>query len=349
MLDQGHQNYIGYEFLRIGRHNIPALSKYLWSAAIVGILISSLQILLIVIFMYTDILAFLLGEASTGHVDLVRSAGFALIFQGILWLTQVTIIGLLVRVLTPFGYYPRVAWWAFFYAIVAAVSPLTAVVMGADLLMASLVLTLSCLATGLVTYLDLFKLLKKERIRFIKPSLALGYSNFRKSLPLLGKSLFENVRQQGVRLVLAPLAGPAALAAFSTMRTGANVALQGLNTIVNPILPDLMRFLHDRDQPRSEAAFSTIWVVVVAQMAPGVVILQTRDGTLFRFLDPWENYVRSLSFCNAVGGGARLCCAYSTRDGCCDREQFDEASTVVVRHSRDDRIRSFDFICTDHR
>jgi O-antigen/teichoic acid export membrane protein len=103
----------------------------------------------------------------------------------------------------------------------------------------------------------------------------LGYSNFLKSLPILGKSLFENVRQQGVRLVLAPLTGPVGLAAFSTMRTGANVALQGLNTIINPLLPDLIRFLHDRDQPRSEAAFSTVWVVVVAFMAPGVVILQT--------------------------------------------------------------------------
>jgi len=283
MLDMGHQNFMGYEFLRIGRENIPVLSKYLWSAMIVGILISSLQILLMVIFMYTDILAFLLGAAGIDQVDLVRSAGFALIFQGILWLVQVTIGGLMVRVLAPFGYYPRMAWWSFFYAIIAAVSPLTAVVMGADLLMASLVLTLSCFTTGLFLYVDLFRLLKRERIRFIKPSLALGYSNFSKSLPLLGKSLFENVRQQGVRLILAPLAGPAALAAFSTMRTGANVALQGLNTIVNPLLPDLMRFLHDRDQPRSEAAFSTIWVVVVALMAPGVVILQLIMEPFFVF------------------------------------------------------------------
>ncbi len=95
--------------------------------------------------MYTGILAFLLGAAGTEPVDLVRSAGFALIFQGILWLIQVTIGGLMVRVLAAFGYYPRMAWWAFSYAIIAAVSPLTAVVMGADLLMASLVLTLSCL------------------------------------------------------------------------------------------------------------------------------------------------------------------------------------------------------------
>jgi O-antigen/teichoic acid export membrane protein len=144
-------------------------------------------------------------------------------------------------------------------------------------------LAVGSVTLGLFLYIDLFRLLKKERIRFAKPSFPLGYSNFKKSLPLLGKSLFENVRQQGVRLVLAPLAGPVALAAFSTMRTGANVALQGLNTIVNPIVPDLMRFLHERDQPRSEAAFSTIWIVVVALMAPGVVILQLIMEPFFVF------------------------------------------------------------------
>jgi O-antigen/teichoic acid export membrane protein len=77
-----------------------------------------------------------------------------------------------------------------------------------------------------------------------------------------------------VRLILTPLAGPVGLVAFSTMRTGANVALQGLNTIVNPLVPDLMRFLHARDQSRTESAFATIWILVIAVMAPGVVVLQ---------------------------------------------------------------------------
>ncbi len=109
----------------------------------------------------------------------------------------------------------------------------------------------------------------------------IGFVNFKKSLPLLGKSLFENVRQQGVRLILTPLAGPIGLVAFSTMRTGANVALQGLNTIVNPLLPDLMRFLHARDQKRTESAFATIWILVIALMAPGVVVLQALIEPLY--------------------------------------------------------------------
>ena len=35
-----------------------------------------------------------------------------------------------------------------------------------------------------------------------------------------------------------------------------------------------MRFLHARDQPRTESAFATIWILVIAVMAPGIVILQ---------------------------------------------------------------------------
>ena len=275
MLDLGHQNYVGYELLRLGRNNMLKLCKIFWSALIVGVMISFGQIFLTAVFSLTNILPFLIGESTVIDYDLIRSAGIALILLSVSWFLVMTVPGLIVRVLSVFGHYPRLAWWGFIYAIISAAAPLIAVVMGGDLLMASVAFTAGSLMFTCIQSVDLLRLLKREKIKFIKPSLALGYSNFLKSLPILGKSIFENVRQQGVRLVLAPLAGPIGLAAFSTMRTGANVALQGLNTIMNPLLPDLMRFLHERDQARSEAAFATIWIVVVALMAPGVVILQT--------------------------------------------------------------------------
>ncbi len=283
MLDLGHQNYMGFEFLRIGSKNILDLSKALWSAIVVSILISLFQVLLIVLFFFTGIMTFLLGESGANDLDLINAAGVVLLLQGVTWLAVISFSGLIVRALAVFGYYPRMAWWGFVYTIIAAVAPLIAVVMGGDLLMAGIAMTLGAFFYGLIFYVDLYKLLKKVRIKLVKPSVALGISNFRKSTPLLGKALFENVRQQGVRLVLAPLAGATGLAAFSTMRTGANMALQGLNTIVNPMLPDLTRFLHDRDQARSEAAFATVWIVVVAFIAPGVVVLQIVIEPLFLF------------------------------------------------------------------
>lgn len=283
MLDLGHQNYMGFEFLKFGRKDMVTLCKSFWSALVVGIIISLFQILFVALFYYTGILTWLLGASATDDMQMVKEAGIALGLLGVSWLVVMTIPGLMVRVLAPFGHYPRMAWWGFIYAIISAAGPLIAVAMGGGLLMAAIAFTLGSFFYTAVLCVDLLRLLRRERIRFIRPSLALGYSNFVMSIPILGKSLFENVRQQGVRLVLAPLAGPVGLAAFSTMRTGANVALQGLNTIINPLLPDLMRFLHNRDQARSEAAFATIWIVVVALLSPGVVILQILVEPLFIF------------------------------------------------------------------
>lgn len=283
MLDYGYQTYVAYEFLRLGRKNLPSLAKSLWSSVIFGAFIGVFQLLLIGIFIFVDAIPFLLGEDKAGDAGLVHGAGIALFLQGITWLIVNTIPGLLVRALAVFGYFHRTAWWSFAYVILTAIGPLIAVIMGADLLGASIVLAICAHAYALALYFQLFRWLKLEGIKLIKPSIVLGYTNLKASLPLLGKSILENVRQQGVRLLLAPIAGATGLAAFSTMRTGANVALQGLNTIINPLVPDLMRFLHDRDQPRSEAAFATIWIVVVAFLAPGIVVLQVVIEPLYLF------------------------------------------------------------------
>jgi O-antigen/teichoic acid export membrane protein len=274
MLDSGHQNFLAYEFLRLGVTDRVVLGKYLWSGMATGLMICTFQIVLIVVFVYTGTLGFLLGELDAADGTLLYSAGIALFFQGLSWLLFATLPGLIGRALAGFGYFPRMAWWGVVAALMNAFTPVIAVVMGADLIITALVVFIGAGVYSLPLYIDLLKILKKEKIGFVRPSFYTGFQNFTKSLPLLGKSLFENVRQQGVRLIITPMAGPVGLVAFSTMRTGANVALQGLNTIVNPLAPDLMRFLHARDQPRTESAFATIWILVIAVMAPGVVILQ---------------------------------------------------------------------------
>ena len=281
MFDLGHQNFLAYEFLRLAHKDRVALRKYLWSGIVVGLIICLIQIILIVIFIFSGTLDFLLGESGIKNSSLLNSASVALFIQGLAWMVFATSPGLIGRALAAFGYFPRTAWWGVVAVTATALAPLMAVIMGADLVITSVVLAIGTGVYSIPIYIDLFKLLKKEKIGFVKPSLSTGYTNFRKSLPLLGKSLFENVRQQGVRLILTPLSGPVGLVAFSTMRTGANVALQGLNTIVNPLLPDLMRFLHARDQSRTESAFATIWILVIAVMAPGVVILQALIEPLY--------------------------------------------------------------------
>jgi O-antigen/teichoic acid export membrane protein len=89
------------------------------------------------------------------------------------------------------------------------------------------------------------------------------------------------VRHQGVRLALVPMTGVSEMAAFSTMRTGANFALQGLSTITVPVMPELMRYLVARDQPRMESTFAIVWLVLCAVLSPVVLVIQALAPELF--------------------------------------------------------------------
>jgi len=281
MIDLGHQTYLGYEFLRFGRNDLKELSRYLWSGVSIGMGIGTLQILLILILIHTGALPYLLGDNQVQQQTIITDAGTVLLLQGIVWLIASSTGGLLLRALEPYGYFPRMAWWGVCSTFVQNVAPAVAVFFGAGLLTAGIVLAVASLIANIPIFMDMFYLMRKEGIRFSVPSLKLGYKNFLRSTAVAGKLLLENARQQGVRIVLAPMSGAASLAAFSTMRTGSNVALQGLNTITNPLMPDLMRYLHSRDQVHSVAAFGTVWIVVVALLAPAVVILQAFVEPLF--------------------------------------------------------------------
>jgi O-antigen/teichoic acid export membrane protein len=281
MIDMGHQTYLAYEFLRFDKSNSQKLSKYLWSGVAIGMGIGIVQIVFILVIINTDAFPFLLGGSGQQHSSVIEEAGIVLLLQGGVWLVNSSVGGLFVRALEAYGYFPRMAWWGVFITFIQNIAPAIAVTLGAGLLTAGIVIATVSVVFNIPVFYDMFYLMRKEGIKISRPSLELGLRNFLRSIAIAGKLLLENARQQGVRIVLAPLSGAAGLAAFSTMRTGSNVALQGLNTITNPLMPDLMRFLHARDQLHTEAAFGTVWIVLVALMAPAVVILQAVIEPLF--------------------------------------------------------------------
>ena len=274
LIDLGYHEFLMYEFMRIGRDDLTQLRRYLWSGLLGSLLIGALQTVVVALLLATDMLPALFGSVELAEPGLLREGGVALLLFSLSWALCNSASGLMFKVLLPFGYYPRMAWWNLGLSVFVAASSVASVVLGAGLQGTALVMTAATiLFTGLI-YVDLLRLLRREGITYCRPSLVLGYHNFVRSLAVSGKSGLENLRQQGIRLFLPALVGTTGLATFSTLRTGSNLALQGLNTIVQPLMPELMRFLHQRDQERCEAAFGTIWIIVVALMAPAIVVLQ---------------------------------------------------------------------------
>lgn len=283
IIDTSYQNFLGYEFLRVGNDKNKSIA-YLFSSSLpVGIMIGLLDLIGLV-----GSLTFVQHwPAWLGHPAFLDSHHFhelaiALIAQSVAWLLFGTIGGIAVRVVAPFGYYPRMAWWGVVALICTAIIPALAVLCGAGIRGAGIAYAVSIVAYNIPQFCDFRNILRREKIYLVRPDILLGLRLLLRSQILTLKSLLEMLRQQGARLVLAPLVGASQLAAFATMRTGANTALQGLGTVTNPLMPELMRFLNQRDQARTEAAFSTVWIVLVAVMAPSVVLLQIAAVPLFK-------------------------------------------------------------------
>jgi O-antigen/teichoic acid export membrane protein len=274
-LDLGYQEYLGYEFLRIGKTNTVLIGKYLSAGVLMGFALGLLQILIVLAIYALGLIVALFGESTVlfDHAT-AEQVCLVLLMQGLAWLIFGSVGGILNRALYVFGHFPRMAWWGVLSSIAVNLAPALAVWMGADLMHTGIVMALARIGSNIPVWIDMILLFNREGVKPGYPSWILGWKNFVQSLYLCVAGLLENMRHQGARMLLTPLAGAAGLAAFSTMRTGTNVAMQGLHTITHPLMPELMGFLHRRDQVRSDVAFGTIWVVTVIVLGPAMVLIQ---------------------------------------------------------------------------
>jgi len=278
-LDRGYNDFLQYEFLKLGHDKRADISSMLWSGVFVTALISFIELLIISVIAFQPNIGYILGISE--HIGpLANQIAWALIAQWIAW-SFTSIVGLFLRSLSVFGYFPRMSWWNVILAIVTSVCPIIAVINGQSLIYASLYSLGGTLAILVIQFIDVNRLLKREQLSLNDFSIKNGFKEYVNSIGLSGRYFLENFRQQGIRLLLAPVAGAAGLAAFSTIRTGANVALQGLATITNPLMPELMRFIHQREQKKIEASFDTIWLVLIIGLAPAVLFIQTIAPELF--------------------------------------------------------------------
>ncbi|MBB3836419.1 O-antigen/teichoic acid export membrane protein [Runella defluvii] len=299
IFERSHQTFLGFEFLKIKNTDVNNLNKTISSGILIGLLLGFIQCLAVLLLIKCDFLRHIFVSISSLNL---QTAGYVLFILTLSNLLSSSVGGILVRAVTPFGYYPRMAWWGILSTFSAAFFPLFAVTKGGDLITVSIVTLLSTFISSLFIYFDLYLILKRENIRLVNFSLQEGITNLRNSTIVAIKEFFDNIRQQGTRTLISPFLSPNKFVTFTTIRTGSNIALQGLNTVVNPLMPELVKFLHQKDQDKVNSSISVLWAIVILFMSPAVTILQvyveplyliwTRNKTSF---DPYLFSLLSIS------------------------------------------------------
>lgn len=280
LISAAHQQYTYAEVMKCGPDARDAVRRLYLSSVGVAYLIALAE--------FGAILG--LGPQVVSAAMPADSAGTAatvvalLVLYSLLNLIFMPFGAITAQTITVYGQYPRTAAWGLFDTGMVVFAPAVAVAFGADLMTAGLVQVAAHAVAALLTAIDLvrlarrFGLLARQRIDW-----RLGLRNALGCLPLAGRSFIESFRQQGFRILLGANAGAVAVTALATTRTFANVLHQGLSTITAPLMPELMRYVVNRDQDRMEGAFAIVWLCLFALLVPGVLVLCLLAEPVFMF------------------------------------------------------------------
>jgi O-antigen/teichoic acid export membrane protein len=270
IIDIAHQDYVGFEMMKLRFDDRQKRSNLLSSSlpwgGVTGIILLGVG----GVSAFTEWGSHLLGRYVGDENQVV---GIIIICYVATW-SLYKPLGLIGRALVSVGHFPRNAWWSVAISAVGSLAPAIAVSQGYGIGGAAAAnIAALAVVNGAICF-DFRRTLKREGISLRKPNFKIGYRDFSRSHALAIVQLNEMLQQTGFRLVLLPFVGPASLALFSTLRTVANIVQQGINVLINPGTPELMRFVAVRDAGRTSAMMCLMWLLIVFLFAPAVVVLQ---------------------------------------------------------------------------
>jgi O-antigen/teichoic acid export membrane protein len=274
IFDTAHQSYLENHFLAIGKTDMKALRTALFSAIPTGIVLSLIQLGLLLLGKHLGWFEFLTDLNQPSDAELSHEAFTVLLVWMLVWMATLSAAGLVTRLLSALGHFSRFAWWGLAFVIASAVIPVITLVRGGSLLQVGLTQAAVTVIYNVFWFMDAIKVLRAEGITPIRPSLQTALTTLRQSTFVLFRQFLELARQHGFRMVMNPMVGLQKLAEFSTQRTVANVALQGLNSIYGPLMPELMRYIRERDQAKMEGAFALLWSLLILLLCPLIMALQ---------------------------------------------------------------------------
>ena len=274
------QQYTFAEVMKTGPDQLDIVRRIYWSALGVGYIIAAMEFTVVIGFVPSAVRAALPEDITVPAETVV---GLLVLFS-LVQLLLMPFGAITANTMTIYGYYPRSAAWGLCNVIATMFAPAGAVLLGADLMVAGLVFVSAHAASGFLMLIDYaslarrYKLMARTAIDWRE-----GFVAAFRCLPLAARTFIDSFRQQGFRILLGFFAGASAVTALATTRTFANVLHQGINTIIAPLMPELMRYVVIRDQDRTEGSFALVWLCLFTLLVPGVLLLCLLAEPLFLF------------------------------------------------------------------
>ena len=265
-LDSGHQNYLGNEFTRLWIEDQCKLIVTVKSAVLAAVVVGSIELTVGILVSTNKTISHWFGFNNGGS-----AACIALITYLAFWALNGSIGGLLVRLYMPSGLFTWSQWLGIMSRVAGVVALVFAVAIKSSIAGAMIAQAIAWSLCNLYVFYDL-----RQRFPSIYPlwrggDWLVAFQNFRSSLVLTINGFVEQGTNSGLILMISRTLDPVSVALFTTLRTVANFALQGTSVILNPILPDLVRYHIKKDGRKISGVLLTSWFLCTTLVTMGLL------------------------------------------------------------------------------
>ncbi len=269
-LDAGYVAYVGNKLNILYHSNTPALRSHL-SSGVAGIaLIGSLQLALACGALFSNSLAAVLGMPDAGASGLLDRLGLLVMLFS--WVLTGSYLGIVHRLQIPAGMMYQAAWWGMVFQVSQFAAIMAAALLQLNLLQTSTLFALSQFAIYTTSAIYIKQKLPSYFPWWQGARLSVGLQDLKQSMLLTASNLIQQASTNGVVLLVAALAGPAAVPIFATIRTLSNLWTNVTNVLTTPLLPDMVRFHAAGEANKLVSLSQAHWVLVGSAVNWGVLL-----------------------------------------------------------------------------
>lgn len=256
--DLGHQSFVGNEFQKLYHNDKPTAKFLLGGSVRIGILLGFLELLLFLIIAILGYTSEILGLSEGLEIKLINWGIFSFLLS---WWLAGSVSGILIKVILPLGLYAQ----TILISLIMKIAEITIIVFVITQNFSILTLCI-CLSIAQFLYsLGILFYIKHAMTDFFpwweKGSWKIGFKNLWKSLVLTINGFLEKMNTNGLIILISNTFSAATVPIFTTVRTLSNVVSSLTNLIMNPLLPELIKFHSKKEGDKIKQVIETNWLV----------------------------------------------------------------------------------------
>jgi O-antigen/teichoic acid export membrane protein len=276
--DTGFTAYVGNELNLLYHKDQAALRRTLASGVAGAVVVGALQLTAAGLIVATGTLGGLLGVPE--NVALHGRAGLAILLVG--WAFVGPYMGIVHRLLVPAGMLYEATWWSMGVQVTQTSALVAAAILGLSITGAALLFSVTLLGIYLASALYIAHVLPEYFPWWRRPSWLYGLRDFLRSTVMVGANFLSQAGTNGLVMLVSSGLGAAAVPAFTTVRTLANLWTTLGNVLTSPLLPEVVRYHAQGDGKKLKTAYQAHLVIATVAVNLSVLAAHPVLGVLYR-------------------------------------------------------------------